>query len=160
MELTHNYSLMLPLLAASIAAYGFTVLLQRRSILTERLSRRGYHLSREYAVDPLETMTVSQVINMNDIEVDDLPEAENLADMQLAWPDETLRSLVERMASAHVFEAYVKEPGTSRILGRITLQDMLHARTRSWQREMVRQRLRRLPFSGEPPGAETSMEPS
>ena len=58
MELTHNYGLMLPLLAASVAAHAFTVLLQRRSILTERFSRRGYHLSREYAVDPLEGMIV------------------------------------------------------------------------------------------------------
>jgi CIC family chloride channel protein len=39
------------------------VLLQRRSILTERLSRRGYHLSREYGVDPLESMTVAQVMH-------------------------------------------------------------------------------------------------
>ena len=65
MELTHNYSLILPLLAASFAAHGLTVLLQRRSILTERLSRRGHHLSREYSVDPLEAMTVSQVMSMS-----------------------------------------------------------------------------------------------
>src|SRR5215475_4597732 len=62
MELTHNYALMLPLLAASVAAHAFTVLFQKRSILTERLSRRGYHLSREYGVDPLEVMTVSQAM--------------------------------------------------------------------------------------------------
>ena len=62
MELTHNYGLMLPLLAASIAAHGFTVLLQRRSILTERFSRRGYHLSREYSVDPLETVRVAETM--------------------------------------------------------------------------------------------------
>jgi CIC family chloride channel protein len=61
-ELTHNYELLVPLLAASMAAHAVTALLQRRSILTERLSRRGYHLSREYGVDPLETMTVAQVM--------------------------------------------------------------------------------------------------
>ena len=61
-ELTHNYGLLVPLLAASVAAHAVTVLLQRRSILTERLSRRGYHLSREYGVDPLETTTVAQVM--------------------------------------------------------------------------------------------------
>ena len=61
-ELTHNYGLIVPLLAASVAAHAVTVLLQRRSILTERLSRRGYHLSREYGVDPLESMTVAEVM--------------------------------------------------------------------------------------------------
>ena len=152
MELTHNYSLMLPLLAASIAAHGFTVLLQRRSILTERLSRRGHHLSREYSVDPLEAMTVSQVMSMNGNELEELAAEDVMLDAQVAQPDETLRTVVERMAAARVFEAYVKEPTTSRVLGKITLQDMLHARTRSWQREMVRQRLRRLPFSASPNG--------
>jgi hypothetical protein len=62
MELTHNYGLMLPLLAGTVSAHAVTVLLQKRSILTERLSRRGYHLSREYGVDPLETMTVAEVM--------------------------------------------------------------------------------------------------
>ena len=148
MELTHNYSLILPLLAASIAAHGLTVLLQRRSILTERLSRRGHHLSREYSVDPLETMTVAQVMSMSAGDGAELPDAEALTDAQLARPDETLRSVVERMAAAQVFEAYVREPGTAKMMGRITLQDMLQARNRSWQRESVRQRVRRLPFSG------------
>ncbi|MDE3188815.1 MAG: chloride channel protein [Acidobacteriota bacterium] len=61
-ELTHNYALMLPLLAGAVTAHAFTVLFQRRSILTERLSRRGHHLSREYSVDPLESMIVSQIM--------------------------------------------------------------------------------------------------
>jgi CBS domain-containing protein len=39
------------------------VLVQKRSILTERLARRGYHLSREYGVDPLETVMVSQAMH-------------------------------------------------------------------------------------------------
>jgi H+/Cl- antiporter ClcA len=159
MELTHNYSLILPLLAASFAAHGLTVLLQRRSILTERLSRRGHHLSREYSVDPLEAMTVSQVMSMSAGELAEVPDAEVLADAQVAQPDETLRSVVERMAAARVFEAYVREPGTAKTLGRITLQDMLHARNRSWQRESVRERVRRLPFSGPANRqAETSIE--
>jgi len=159
MELTHNYSLMLPLLAASISAHGFTVLLQRRSILTERLSRRGHHLSREYSVDPLEAMTVSQVMSMSGVEAEEFPDAGVLTDAQLAQPDETLRTVVERMAASQVFEAYVREPGTTKTMGRITLQDMLQARNRSWQRESVRQRVRRLPFSGPANRqAETSIE--
>ena len=62
LELTHNYGLLLPVLAASVSAHAFTVLLQKRSILTERISRRGHHLSREYGVDPLETMRVAEAM--------------------------------------------------------------------------------------------------
>ncbi|WP_084080128.1 chloride channel protein [Edaphobacter aggregans] len=62
-ELTHNSGLLLPLLLASVTSYGMDVLLQHRSILTERLSRRGYHLSREYGVDPLETVTAREVMH-------------------------------------------------------------------------------------------------
>ncbi len=148
MELTHNYGLMLPLLAASVSAHAFTVLLQRRSILTERLSRRGHHLSREYSVDPLEGMTVAQVMRQTCDESRELPEEEASPEAQFAYESETLRTVVERMASARIFEAVVLEFGTEKPLGSVTLQDMLHARTRSWERETLRQRLRRLPFSG------------
>ena len=62
-ELTHNGGLMLPVLLACIVSYALSVLLQPRSILTERLSRRGFHLSREYGVDPLETVMVRDVMH-------------------------------------------------------------------------------------------------
>jgi CBS domain-containing protein len=64
-ELTHDMNMLLPLLIAVPAAYAFTVLTMRRSILTEKISRRGLHLSREYAVDPLETMFVRDVMRTN-----------------------------------------------------------------------------------------------
>ncbi len=47
MELTGNSHILLPVLAASVAAFGTTVLLMKRSILTERIARRGLHLTRE-----------------------------------------------------------------------------------------------------------------
>ncbi|MCC6313319.1 MAG: chloride channel protein, partial [Thermomicrobiales bacterium] len=62
LELTHDINLLLPLLCAVTVAYGFTVLVMRRSILTEKVSRRGFHLSREYAVDPLEVFFVRDVM--------------------------------------------------------------------------------------------------
>lgn len=34
----------------------------KRSILTERLARRGHHLSRDYSVDPFELMRVKDVM--------------------------------------------------------------------------------------------------
>jgi chloride channel protein, CIC family len=62
LELTHDINALLPLLIACIAAHGFTVLALKRSILTEKISRRGYHLSREYAVDPLEILFVREIV--------------------------------------------------------------------------------------------------
>jgi len=64
-ELTHDVNVLLPLLVAATIAHGFTVLSLRRSILTEKVSRRGYHLSREYAVDPLEILFVREVMRRN-----------------------------------------------------------------------------------------------
>ncbi len=61
-ELTHDVNMLLPLLVGSLIAHGFTVLVMRRSILTEKVARRGYHLSREYAVDPLEILFVREVM--------------------------------------------------------------------------------------------------
>jgi H+/Cl- antiporter ClcA len=80
-ELTHDVQMLLPLLIAVPAAYAFTVLTMRRSILTEKISRRGLHLSREYAVDPLETMFVRDVMRTNvvvlpiDVSVGELSES-------------------------------------------------------------------------------------
>ena len=62
LELTHDVSVLLPLLVAVTVAHGFTVLVLRRSILTEKVSRRGFHLSREYATDPLEILFVREVM--------------------------------------------------------------------------------------------------
>jgi H+/Cl- antiporter ClcA len=60
--LTHDSNALLPLLATSAVAYGFTVLTMRRSILTEKIARRGYHIYREYGVDPLERHFVEEVM--------------------------------------------------------------------------------------------------
>jgi chloride channel protein, CIC family len=62
LELTHDINVMLPLLLAVMIAHGFTVLVLRRSILTEKVSRRGFHLSREYSVDPLEIIFAREVV--------------------------------------------------------------------------------------------------
>jgi CBS domain-containing protein len=65
LELTHDINMLLPLLLAVTIAHGFTCLTLKRSILTEKVSRRGYHLSREYAVDPLEILFVREVMRTN-----------------------------------------------------------------------------------------------
>lgn len=85
LELTHDINLLLPLLVAVTAAYGFTVLALRRSILTEKISRRGYHLSREYAVDPLEILFVREVMNTHVVA---LPASASLAELRARFGDE------------------------------------------------------------------------
>jgi H+/Cl- antiporter ClcA len=62
LELTHDIHALPVLLVASVVAYAFTVLLMKRSILTEKIARRGYHVSREYSVDPLERLLVEEVM--------------------------------------------------------------------------------------------------
>jgi CIC family chloride channel protein len=62
-ELTHDINTLPALLIASVVAHGFTVLVMKRSILTEKVARRGYHVSREYAVDPLEMTSLGDVMS-------------------------------------------------------------------------------------------------
>src|SRR5579862_6526146 len=61
-ELTHDMNVILPLLVASLIAHAFSSMTLKRSILTEKVARRGYHLSCEYAVDPLEILFVREVM--------------------------------------------------------------------------------------------------
>ena len=61
-ELTGNTHILLPVLTGSVAAFAVTVLIMRRSILTERIARRGHHIMREYAIDPFLQMRVEQIM--------------------------------------------------------------------------------------------------
>jgi chloride channel protein, CIC family len=62
LELTHDWTAMLPLTIASAAAYGFSALTLKRSVLTEKVARKGFHLTREYSIDPLEGLLVADVM--------------------------------------------------------------------------------------------------
>jgi H+/Cl- antiporter ClcA/CBS domain-containing protein len=64
-ELTRDFNLFPALLVGSVAALGVTVLLMRRSILTEKLARRGYHITREYSIDTFELARVGEVMDRN-----------------------------------------------------------------------------------------------
>jgi CIC family chloride channel protein len=63
LELTHNVGALLPLAIACTAAHATTVLMLRRSILTEKVARRGHHVTREYVVDPFETLRVADIMS-------------------------------------------------------------------------------------------------
>jgi len=60
--LTHDSQALLPLLTTTAVAYGFTVMTMRRSIMTEKIARRGYHIFREYGIDPLERHAVGELM--------------------------------------------------------------------------------------------------
>jgi H+/Cl- antiporter ClcA len=61
-ELTGDQHAALPLLFACGIAYATTVLLLKRSILTEKIARRGLPITREYQADPFEQAWVREVM--------------------------------------------------------------------------------------------------
>ena len=64
-EMTHDFNLFPALLTGSAAALLVTALLMRRSILTEKLDRRGLHITHEYSIDPFELARVADVMDEN-----------------------------------------------------------------------------------------------
>jgi CIC family chloride channel protein len=76
-ELTGNTHILTPVLVAAVAAFTVTVLLMKRSILTERIARRGLHLTREYSVDPFLGSRVADIMIHN---VDSLSSTMKVAD--------------------------------------------------------------------------------
>jgi len=206
LELTHDVNILLPLMLATVIAHGFTVLTLKRSILTEKVARRGFHLSREYEVDPLEILFVREVMRTN---VAALPAAVTRAQLaqslkvdhkvvqmlypvvddqnrmagvvtrralqnlvQETWPtdtrslgeavnpnpvvayaDEPLRLVVYRMAETGLTRFPVVAPDDpKKLVGMVSLYDLLQARTRTIEHERHRERVLRLrlPFGAKP----------
>ena len=187
MELTHDWNAALPLLLAVMAAHGFMVLVLKRSILTEKVSRRGYHLSCEYAVDPLEILFVREVMRAGITALperasrDELPQPtnqclypvvdkemrlagvitrrkleslfdgnspvvlslseESITDPVVAYPDEPLRVVVNRMAETGCTRMPVVGPEDGKLLGMVSLRDLLQARVRHLEDERRRERV-------------------
>jgi chloride channel protein, CIC family len=141
-ELTHDLNMLLPLLVASFLAHAFTVLALKRSILTEKISRRGYHLSREYAIDPLEILFVREVMRPETEPGLSEPPADTAV---VAYPDDPLRVVVYRMAETGLTRLPVVNPGNpQRLLGTVSLDDLLRARSRNLEEERARERVLRL----------------
>jgi CBS domain-containing protein len=65
LEATHDLNALPALLIGCICSLGVTVLLLRRSILTEKLARRGQHITCEYSIDPFELLRVGEVMDTN-----------------------------------------------------------------------------------------------
>jgi len=67
--LTHDVNAFLPTILSCAVAYAFTVIVMPRSILTEKIARRGQHVFREYGLDPLERHFVAEVMTRDPVTV-------------------------------------------------------------------------------------------
>jgi chloride channel protein, CIC family len=141
LEITRCLPALLPVMLGCLAAYAMTSLIMPRSILTEKLSRRGYHLTREYGTDPLETVSLIEV--MAELDWQDCGDAlaeEGLPEVY-AFSDETSRAAVEKMAMAGLSSLLVVDRSTHAACGTVSLQDLLLGRRKLVKREQERLRV-------------------
>jgi H+/Cl- antiporter ClcA/predicted transcriptional regulator len=121
-ELTHDFNVLPALLIGCVAAHTVTVLLMRRSILTEKVVRRGYHLTREYSVDPFVLVRVGEIMDTDrfaipaDMTIAELStriargDAEVTRHQAIPIVDEQ-QALVGIITRGDVFRALSQEPG-------------------------------------------------
>jgi CIC family chloride channel protein len=83
-ELTHDEGSLLALLVVATVSHLTSVLLLKRSILTEKVARRGFHVMREYQVDPLEATFVRELMERRPLTF--APE-QSLSDVYAALPE-------------------------------------------------------------------------
>jgi H+/Cl- antiporter ClcA/CBS domain-containing protein len=111
LELTHDIDALPPLLIASICAYAFTVLVMKRSILTEKVARRGYDIFREYGVDPLERFRISQAMSRSVVTIPSATPASEL--------------LEHYFASSNKHRGYPVLNEKGKLIGVLTISDLL-----------------------------------
>ena len=112
-ELTNHLSALPETIAAGAAAHAISVLVMRRSILTEKIARRGRHILREYTVDPLEFLLAGQMMTRDP---ETLPGSMSL--------DEAARFFAEE--ATH--RSYPVVDSEGRLLGLVSRQDALEWR--------------------------------
>ncbi len=117
-ELTGDLHVMPEVLVACVASFAVTVLLMRRSILTERLARRGQHLTYEYTVDPFEVTRVSEIMTHP---VDTLPAGMSTEDALLFFD-------IDDGTKRHKSYPVVDQDG--KVAGMVSRSDVLR-----WSRE-------------------------
>lgn len=133
LETTHAWQVAPVVFVACATATAFTVLFVPRSILTEKLARRGVHVSREYAVHPLELVSVGELAR---------PRPGRTAPYAIS-AGEPMRNAVDLMARRDVRELAVLDDA-GRTVGTVTLEDLLPAWRRGLRHEEGRRRLRRI----------------
>jgi CIC family chloride channel protein len=135
LELTHRYEALLPLLIAATTAYAISILILRRSILTEKIARRGVHVNHEYSVDPLEVLFVGDVMD------DTGPGA---SEGPTVFVDDTLRHVAYAMAASGRTELPVAERSLPEVpIGTVRLEQLLEGRLRDLDEERHRDRVLR-----------------
>ncbi len=133
-ELTHRYEALLPLLIGATAAYAVSALLLRRSVLTEKLARRGVHLSREYSTDPLDVLFVGDVMTGEESE----------GGAPVVYADDTLRHVAYLMADCgHTVLPVHERSEPAEAIGSIGLEALLAGRLRDLDEERHRSRVLR-----------------
>ncbi|HVU61298.1 MAG TPA: chloride channel protein [Mycobacteriales bacterium] len=139
-ELTGRFDAILPLLIGASVAFGASVLVLKRSVLTEKIARRGYHLSREYDVDPLETAFVGDVMSFDLDGLDGAP---------AVCTDDTLRQTAYVMAEEHQTRcAVVTRARPDHVIGSIDLADLLVGRRRDLHEMAYAERVIRVRLPG------------
>jgi CIC family chloride channel protein len=119
-ELTGDLRVVPAVLIACVASFAVTVLLMRRSILTERLARRGRHLSYEYTVDPFEVMRASDIMTRP---ADTLPSRMRTEDA-LAFFDSEIGTPRHK--------SYPVVDGAGKVLGMVSRSDVLRWAREGW----------------------------
>lgn len=125
LELTHDVNALPGLLVACVSAALLTVLVLRRSILTEKVARRGHHLSREYSVDPLEVLRVAEAMTRN---VEAIPGDASVADV-VAF----LRGTGGAAPGRHVHGGYPVIGDDQRVFGVVTRTDAYRWAAEGWE---------------------------
>jgi CBS domain-containing protein len=116
LELTHDVALLPALLVGCVAAHALTVLVMKRSILTEKVARRGYHVTREYSVSPFARHRVEEVM---DSEVPTIP-----ADVLV---DDVLRRVLDHDPVLGERQAWPLVDDSGALVGLVTRGDLVRA---------------------------------
>ncbi|MEO9262728.1 MAG: chloride channel protein, partial [Candidatus Baltobacteraceae bacterium] len=151
LETTHAWNLSPEVFIGCIAATAFTVVFVPRSILTEKLARRGMHVAREYAVHPLELIAVSDVMR---------PRKEHEIRPKYAIHEsDRVRSAANLMArSGHRRLAVVNDQ--DEWTGSLLSDDLLVAWRRGLRAEDHRKRVRRVRIARRPRSKTAHLLPS
>jgi CBS domain-containing protein len=102
----------------------------KRSILTEKVARRGYHLSREYSVDPLEILFVREVMRSDIVA---LPADASVSDLTASLRDDHSR---RRQGLYPVVDGDKKLVG---VVPREELQQLIHHKNGHQLADVVQQ---------------------
>ncbi len=133
-ELTHDVNIMLPLLIACTLAYGFTVLVMRRSILTEKISRRGYHISREYSTDPMENLFVRDVMRSDTITISALStpgvilqqmQQQSNERYQRLYPVVNREAVMQGVVTRNALDSWIQETQTGNNENPVTIPEQI-----------------------------------